>query len=85
MSDSIERSITQEKAMANTYTIRTRNMDGWWCAICAELCVSGFGTTEQDAVTAVQRAMRTTMAAQHKTGKKVSHSSAHAGALVCAH
>ena len=71
--------------MANTYTIQTRSMDSWWSAVCPELCVSGFGNSEQEAVAAVQRAMRTTLAAQAKVGKKTHHTSSHAGALAYAH
>jgi hypothetical protein len=74
--------------MANKYTISTRNMDGWWCAVCVELCVSGFGTSEQEAMTAVQRAMRTTLAAQHKTGRKTAYppvTPAHGGSFAHAH
>lgn len=50
--------------MNKPYTIQVRNLDGWWSAVCKELCVSGFGPTEEEAVKAVVRSMSSTLEAQ---------------------
>jgi len=50
--------------MNKPYTIVVKNLDGWWSACCEELCVSGFGTSEQEAIDAVVRSIRSTLSAQ---------------------
>jgi len=75
----------RDRAVANKYTIKTRNMDGWWCAICPELCVSGFGTSESEAMNAVHRAMRTTIAARRTAEKRSSGALRHIASAAYAH
>lgn len=57
--------------MNKPYTIEVRNLDGWWSAICRELCVSGFGPSEKEAISSLIRSMRSTLMAQASSLKKV--------------
>lgn len=50
--------------MNKPYTIIVKNLDGWWSAVCKELCVSGFGPSEDEAINAVARSIRSTLTAQ---------------------
>lgn len=50
--------------MNKPFTIIVKNLDGWWSAVCKELCVSGFGTTEQAAIESVATSIRSTLSAQ---------------------
>lgn len=50
--------------MNKPYTIKVKNLDGWWSAFCAELHVSGFGGSKQEAIDAVVRSIRSTLSAQ---------------------
>ena len=50
--------------MSKPYTIIVKNLDGWWSAVCKELCVSGFGPSEEEAIDAVARSVRSTLTAQ---------------------
>lgn len=52
------------------YTIIVKNLDGWWSAVCKELCVSGFGPSESTAMESLARSMRSTLAAQAALLKK---------------
>jgi hypothetical protein len=46
------------------YTIIVKNLDGWWSAICKEICVSGFGPSEEKAIESLVLSMRSTLSAQ---------------------
>lgn len=50
--------------MNKPYTIIVKNLDGWFSAYCKELCVSGFGASEQEAIDGVVRSIRSTLTAQ---------------------
>ena len=50
--------------MNKPYTIIVKNLDGWWSAVCKELCVSGFGPSEEEAINSVVRSIRSTLTAQ---------------------
>ena len=49
---------------AKKLRIRIRRTDSWWCAVCPELGVSGFGNTKDDAVESVSRSIRSTLTAR---------------------
>jgi hypothetical protein len=50
--------------MQKPFSIHVKKLDGWYSAVCPELCVSGFGESKEKAVDSVVRAMRSTLAAQ---------------------
>lgn len=56
--------------MQKPYKIILKNLDGWHSAVCPQLCVSGFGKTEKEAIDSVVRAMRSTLSAQASSLKK---------------
>lgn len=56
--------------MSKPYTIVVKNLDGWWSAVCPELCVSGFGNSKQEAIEALARSIQSTLKAQAKSIKK---------------
>lgn len=49
--------------MNKTFTVQVSEIGGWWSAICPELCVSGMGSTKEEAVENVTRSMRSTLRA----------------------
>lgn len=56
--------MTLAKPAGKPFTILVKNLDGWWSAVCPELCVSGFGKNKTAAIESVARAMRSTLLAQ---------------------
>jgi hypothetical protein len=56
--------------MSKPYTIIVKNLDGWWSAVCPQLCVSGFGNSEKEAINALIRSMQSTLEAQASSLKK---------------
>ena len=59
--------------MRKSYTIKVKNLDGWWSAVCDELCVSGFGATREAAITAITRSMVSTLNAQARALHEDTH------------
>lgn len=59
--------------MPKRYTITVKNLDGWWSAVCDDLCVSGFGETRDAAITAVTRSIISTLNAQAQALRDDSH------------
>ncbi len=56
--------------MQKPFKIIVKNLDGWWSAVCPQLCVSGFGKSEKAAIESVVRAMCSTLSAQASSLKE---------------
>lgn len=56
--------------MNKPYTIVVKSLDGWWCASCPQLSVSGFGPSKQEAIDGVVRSIRSTLSAQLSSLKR---------------
>jgi hypothetical protein len=56
--------------MSKPYQIVVKNLDGWYSAMCPQLCVSGFGSSRDEAIEALARSMGSTLEAQASSIKK---------------
>ncbi len=52
------------------FTIVVKNLDSWWAAMCPELCVSGFGPTQEKAIECLKVSMRSKLLAQASSLQK---------------